>query len=93
MHAFGRYGTRFYHLVDNDLDFDPDYTARRYGLGGGAGYKHVFNAGLVLEIYLGFGYALGVWEDYYTPDRANEVPVVDWSNVLQLGKLGIGYRF
>ena len=91
--AFLRYGRRSFNWVGDDQGFDPDHAAFRVGGGAGLGFKHVFDFGLVLEAHLGLGYEAFRDTQFDTPGSSAQVSLAEWDPLLQLGTLGVGYRF
>lgn len=86
--AFSRFVTRSY---ENDSDVsDFSYTQTRLGLGVGLGYKVVSAGNFVFDI--GFGVGRAIIDKTKIKDGNDEI-IVDWPDIMFVGKLGVGYRF
>lgn len=89
--VFLRYVTRGYTVDDPDAGtIYSEYTQTRVGFGFGIGLKVASVKGLVFDINFGVGRALIDNTKY--KDNSDEYEV-DWTNVMIVGKLGLGYRF
>jgi len=89
--AFTRFVTRGYTVNDSSAgNIYAEYSQTRFGLGFGAGYKAVSKKGLVFDFNFGIGRAFIDKLSY--KDNGDQYEV-DWTNVMIVGKLGLGYRF
>jgi hypothetical protein len=89
--AFMRFVTRGYSVDDKDVGTTyAEYSQTRFGFGFGIGFKAASGKGLVFDINLGVGRA---FVDKIAFDSNGEHFEVDWTNVMIVGKLGLGYRF
>ncbi len=88
--AFLKFVNRDYKVDDNSTDY-ANYTATRFGIGFGVGYKAVSAKGFVFDLNFGVGRAIASNVKY---DDSNGTQFEeDWINLMFDGKLAIGYRF
>lgn len=88
--VFLRDAFRTYTAGENGSAYS-DYTTNRISAGFGAGFKKVTNSNFVFDIGIGVGRVLNSSAKYDDPDLL-EGGFIE-TNVVYIGKVGIGYRF